>query len=501
MRRIIFSFLASLILVMLILASALPATVAQDSTPAPELTLAPTPLSSPANTQLVVSLPLSDTFDTNWGWSPKGAWTFDTQAGYDRAGWYLDGTQREMASTLEYTPLIDLAGTLSAQLIYRQKGSLPSSDLIAVDLSLDGGESWFMVDTQIGIDSDWELHIVDLTNYRGQVVRLRFRVNAGSQVSEEEAVTGGYSLDNLTIQFVSYPPVMVFAPVDTGPRTLMGLHLVVGAQKDPVIELVKRLEAIGWPLGTLKGTSGTEDILNQVAAISPQTVIVYRSLITPEGTVDCPNTSNDPVAEARLWVLGLQPYWRSVRADYYEITNECQPPVEWLVPFSIEAMQVAGSLGECLLLFSFSAGNPDPALFDRLLPVYEYALDNPCQPGRYHGIALHAYGVDKSTLMSESGINLGLRHRLFYSYVLPKLPSAIQIPVYLTEAGPGDGRTPFKCEDITRDVIQYTRELEYDPYIRGFHLWNVGPKNEWIDVTPCLSMIGDALVSYYSWKR
>jgi hypothetical protein len=164
-------------------------------------------------------------------------------------------------------------------------------------------------------------------------------------------------------------------------------------------------------------------------------------------------------------------------------------------------MQVAGSLGECLLLFSFSAGTPDPALFDQLLPVYQYALDNPCQPGRYHGIALHAYGVNKSTLMSESGINLGLRHRLFYSYVLPKLPSAIQIPVYLTEAGPGDGRTEFKCEDITRDVIQYTRELEYDPYIRGFHLWNVGPKNEWVDVTPCLSMIGDALVSYYSWKR
>jgi hypothetical protein len=501
MRRTIFPFLASLTLVILILSSALPMTVAQDSTSAPELTLAPPLLSSPADTQLVVSLPFADTFDTNWGWTPTGAWTFDAQAGYEGAGWYLDGAQRETTSTLEYTPMIDLTGTLSTQLIYRQKGNLLSGDLIAVDLSLDGGESWFMIDTQIGLESDWELHIVDLTDYRGQVIRLRFRVSTGVQAPEEEPIAGGYWLDNLTMQYVSYPPEMVFSPADTGPRTLMGLHLVVGAQKDPVIELVKRLEAIGWPLGTLKGTSGTEDILNEVAAISPQTVIVYRSLVTPSGTVDCPDTSNDPESEARLWVLGLQSSWRSVHADYYEITNECQPPVEWLVPFSIEAMRIAGSMGECLLLFSFSAGTPEPAVFDRLLPVYEYALENPCQPGRYHGIALHAYGVDKSTLMSESGINLGLRHRLFYSYILPKLPSAIQIPVYLTEAGPGDGRTPFKCEDITRDVIQYTRELEYDPYIRGFHLWNVGPKNEWVDVTPCLPMIGDTLVSYYSWKR
>jgi hypothetical protein len=500
MRRTTLTSLASLILVTLILSSTLP-TTAQDGTPVPGLEVTPPPQSTPANTQLVVSLPLSDTFDTNWGWAPSGAWSFDPQAGYEGAGWFVDGTQHETTSTLDYTPLIDLAGTLSTQLMYRQKGHLPSTDLIAVDLSLDGGASWFMIDTQIGLESDWELHIVDLTYYRGQVVRLRFRVSTGVQPLDEAPVTGGYWLDNLTMQYVSYPPVMVFAPADTGPRTLMGLHLVVGAQKDPVVELAKRLETIGWPLGTLKGTSGTEDILNQVAAISPQTVIVYRSLITPEGRVDCPNTSNDPVAEAQRWVLGLQPYWRSVNADYYEITNECQPPVEWLVPFSIEAMRLANSMGECLLLFSFSAGNPDPALFDRLLPVYEYALENPCQPGRYHGIALHAYGVDKSTLMSESGINLGLRHRLFYSYVLPKLPGAIQIPVYLTEAGPGDGRTPFKCEDITRDVIQYTSELEYDPYVRGFHLWNVGPKNEWVDVTPCLSMIGDALVSYYSWKR
>jgi len=280
----------------------------------------------------------------------------------------------------------------------------------------------------------------------------------------------------------------------------MGLHLTVGAQKEPVLELVKRLRAVGWPLGTIKGTTGTEDILNAVASISPETVIVYRSLVTPSGMVDCPNASVDPVSEARIWIGGLQSYWRGIQADFYEIMNECQPPIAWLVPFALEAMRLAGAQGQCLLLFSFGSGSPEPELFDQLLPVYEYALQNPCLSGRYHGIALHEYGMGKSTLVSESGIYYGFRHRLLYAHVLPQLPSAILLPVYLTEAGPGDGRTPFKCEDVTRDVILYTQQLEYDPYIRGFHLWNLGPKSEWIDVTPCLPMIGDALVSYYSWR-
>ena len=81
--------------------------------------------------------------------------------------------------------------------------------------------------------------------------------------------------------------------------------------------------------------------------------------------------------------------------------------------------------------------------------------------------------------------------------VLQYRPEALLVPVYLTEAGPGDGRAPFTCEQITRDVIQYTRQLEYDPYVRGFHLWNVGP-GEWLDASDCVPMIRDALLAYYA---
>jgi hypothetical protein len=493
------SFLFSLgfLLAAVLLLSALSASIAQDGTISPTVSPLLETETSPEPLPQVIRLPFSDTFDSIQTWTPNGEWRFINDDAYDGGGWHVDGFQRNEVSTLEYSAMIDLTGTLSAQLIYRQKGLLPTSDLVAVDLSLNGGQSWFLVDDQIGVDSDWDLHVIDLTDYRSQVIRLRFRVSTGNTILDAAKTGMGYWIDNLTIQFVMLPPENAFAPIDIGPRTLMGLHLIVGAQKEPVIALATRLREIGWPLGTLKGTSGTEEILNAVARISPETIIVFRSLLTPFGQTDCPSATAPPSVEARDWMAGLQSYWAGIEADYFEIINECQLPIEWLVEFSIEAMRIANSQGQCLLLFSFGPGNPEIDQFAHLLPVYEYALQNPCQPGRYHGIALHAYGVEKSTLLSDSGIYLGLRHRMFYAQILPTLPEAIQIPVYLTEAGAGDGRSPFRCEDITRDVIQYTRQIEFDPYIRGFHLWTLGAKGEWINLTPCLDMIGDALENYY----
>jgi hypothetical protein len=457
----------------------------------------PSPTPQPDQEQVrVVGLPFAATFDTPAGWNVSGAWRFDTRTAYDGGGWLLDGAARNTISILEYGYTIDLSGTLSAQLMMRQRGTLPISDFVAVDLSLDGGTSWIMVDQQIGLDTDWETHIVDLTYYRGQVIRLRFRVCTGAPLDPADPREGSYRLDNVTVQYVFVPQV-VFAPADLAPHTLMGLHLVMGAESTAVIDLARRLKEIGWPLGTLKGTTGTEGILNQVETISPETVTVYRALATTDGMRDCPNTHSDPVAEAWRWLDSLAPAWRGVRADYFEIMNECLPPPEWLVPFSIEAMRIANQRGQCLLLFSFSAGQPTPEVFAQLLPVLDYALKNPCASGRLHGIALHAYGINPTTLVSESGINLGFRHRLLFGSVLQQLPEALLVPVYLTEAGPGDGRAPFSCADIVRDVLQYTRQLEYDPYVRGFHLWNVGPTGGWLDATPCLPAIADALVSYY----
>lgn len=491
--------IALLLAGILIIAPGVPGTEAQATTPAGTFTplppLDPTPIE---NTVMVASLPFADTFDTNGGWMPDGLWTFDEEGGYDGGGWVLDGSPRSQISTLVYTARLNLSGELGAQLAIRQQGSLPTTDLITFEITLNSGLSWIVVDQQIGIDTEWELHVVDLADFKGQVVGLRLRVSTGMQMVEGEEVTGSYQIDNLSIQYFRLiDPVDEMVRYDNG-RTLMGLHLIVGAPRQPVIDLVTRLRASGRPLGTIKGTTGTESILNEVAAISPETIIVYRPILTHN--TGCPNPVNPPEYEAQAWMNGFAEAWGQVSADFYEIINECTPqvPVDWLVAFSIEAMRIGSQQGRCLLLFSFATGNPEPYEYERLLPAYEYALQHPCQPGRYHGIALHAYGVGpNSRLVSESGIYLGLRHRLYYHWLLEQLPQAVNIPVFLTEVGQG-GDTLMGCGDIARDVIQYTEQLEHDSYILGFHLWNLGGQIGWINIEPCLPTIGDALLGYYA---
>lgn len=513
---ILLTCLSLLIFLMSLLLTA--TTGAQDGSPVPTLTPeSATTLVTVDNAAAVTALPFSDTFDTSTIWKPTGVWRYGLETGYGGGGWMIDSTQTPSVSTLEYPRPLDLFGTLGALLVFRQRGNLPTSDLIAVDISLDGGEAWLSVDQQIGIDAAWEQRFVDLTPFQGQVILLRFRVSVGVRPAADpasaEALTAelpedadaasdipeGFWIDNVTIQYVDWSS-LAYEIEGIGEHAHMGLHLVVGAQQQPVVDLAKRMVDLGWPLNTLKGTTDTENILNAVAAVSPDTVIVYRSLLTPWGMLDCPNAGNDPVAEANEWVYGLQPYWREVDADYYEVMNECQPPAEWLVQFTIEAMRIANSLGECLLVFSFAPGNPELDYFAQLTPVFDYAVQNPCGPDRYHGVALHAYGVKRGSLVSESGLYLGLRHRLLYTQLLSENPEYGRIPVYLTEVGPGDGSTEFSCADVVRDVIQYTRQLESDPYVRGFHLWNVGKVGQWFDVTPCLPAISDALAGYYAAK-
>jgi hypothetical protein len=487
--------LVLVLFLLLTLVPALPDAAAQDGA-------TPEPVEPGLFGPMVVGLPFSDTFDTDNGWLPTGAWVYVKHEAYKGGGWTIDGFQRDMTSALEYLTPIDLSGLLGAQLIYRQRGHLSTSDLIAVDISLDGGVNWFLVDQQFGLNTDWEAHNVDLAAYRGQVIRLRFRLSTGAYYeddtsSDQTSIPTGYWIDNVTIQYVDSPPPtpMVRAPQST----LMGLHLLSGADRGTVLGFVQRMRDAGYPLGTVKGISGTENLLSAIKDISPETVVVYRSLYTPWGMRDCPKTdSKDPVAEAQRWMNGILPGLLGTRADYYEIQNECHPDPAWMVPFTIEAMRIATAHGACILVFSFATGMPDVGVYAQFWPVYQYALANPCQPGRYHGIALHAYGVDRNTLLSESGEFLGLRHRLYYQQLLAVYPDAINVPVYLTEAGPGDGSTSYPCDVLARDVVQYTAQLEHDPYIKGFHLWNVGRGGFWVDFSACLPAIGDALIQYYS---
>ena len=515
--RIRLLMLAGVIVLAMLIAPPVREAHPQDVTPEP-----PTPFPTVASGTMLVALPFGDPFDESQAqWKPSGDWSFDPEGGYDGGGWVLDGTEGSRTSVLEYVPYIDLHGSLGAQIMFRQRGSLPLSDLVSVEISLDGGATWFIVDQQIGVQpviapdasgpdtsqpaadesgdepaNDWILREVSLKPYRNQVIRLRFRVQTGIRQPDQMVEQPIYQIDNLSIQYVQEYAYVRLIP---GPHTLLGLHLIMGARSGPILDFVTRMRNAGWPVGTVKGTTGTESILAEIDKASPETILVYRSLETSRGMIDCPNNAADPISEANDWMAGLWPMWANVTADYFEIMNECLPPLNWLVPFTIEAMRLAGERGYCLLVFSFAGASPEPYQYKALQPVYEYALKHPCQAGRLHGIALHAYGVYPGALLSESGVWLGLRYQLYYDQILPDLPGATMIPVILTEAGPGDGRMPFKCDVLARDMIQYTQELEKTPYVQGFNLWNLGsPSFEWVDVTDCLPTLGDALINYYT---
>ncbi len=521
--------------------SAVSAQVSDFSTPTP------TPVPTAAAGASVQRVPFNETSNVMSDWQPDGAWQYVADAssggGFGNGGgsgsaetvnaetvnggatlgggsWLLDGSLRETVSTLRYTPFIDLSGTQSAQIVFWQRGSLPASDLVVIRLSVDGGATWIPVDWQAGVktptdetgQSSWESRTVNLDRFRNQMVRLQVRVQTGVQLGEPPGSQTGtlsqqalspafYQIDNISVIFRPVPPEFADFVLEQGPRTLWGLHLIVGANEGPVLDFVQRMQAAGWPVGTVKGTTGTETLLAQVKAASPKTVIVYRALVTQDrGMVDCPNAQADPVAEANAWMAGLWPAWSQVDADYYEFMNECLPPFEWLAPFTIEVMRLAAERNKCVLALSFDGGSPQPSEFPKLLPVFQYALDHPCQPGRHHGIALHVAGGGPHKLLSESDSWWGYRYRRYYAEILPYLPRASRLPVYFTEAGPGDGRVQFSCEEIARDMVQYTQQVQQDGFVRGIHLWSLGgpPDLPWVDVTPCLPVIGDALLRYYN---
>ena len=283
--------------------------------------------------------------------------------------------------------------------------------------------------------------------------------------------------------------------------TLVGLHLLNGTSSEEVLALVQRMVDAGTPIGTVKGLNGAEQLLTQIKQISPQTVTVFRSLLTSEGMRDCPaepgQYGDDPEGTARSWMRSVGGYWDMVEADYYEVVNECPVDLEWLSRFSIEAMKIAAEQGRCLLLFSFPGGNPTVSDFLKVLPAYEYAVQNPCAEGRTHGIALHAYSTQDGVLVSESDKWVALRHRIFEEELRQRLPEAVDLPVYITELGQGGGMAIPSCEGLIRDALQYAYQLEEDPYVKGFHLWSVGTGTGWVDITPCLPALGDALVAYY----
>ncbi|MBI5958776.1 MAG: hypothetical protein HY866_08575, partial [Chloroflexi bacterium] len=186
------------------------------SEPPAEPTLAPT--LAPTSTPLPVLLPFGDTFDSGLGWTTSGLWALDPQAARSGMGWWIDSTQREQVSTLTYSGLIDLTTAQNPQLGFWQKGILSTSDVLSVEVSLDGGLIWWPAQRQSTLSADWMWQTVDLNAYRGNVIALRFVLSTVDTLPEG-ALTAGFGLDDLLIQDVPFTPTLV--PPTLVPPTLI----------------------------------------------------------------------------------------------------------------------------------------------------------------------------------------------------------------------------------------------------------------------------------------
>lgn len=201
-------------------------TVVSSETPIPtvELTSLPTDepviTTTPTNTPLPAALPFVEPFDSGQNWLPVGAWGLDVQNARSGVSWFADSTQRGQNSILAYTGQIDLRTALNPQLSFWQKTELSSSDLFAVEVSLDGGLTWQLLDQQVGQMQDWTWRSFDLTAYREQSITLRFRLDTVNALPVDD-VTVGVWIDDLLIQEIvpTHTPTVIPSETPTSMPT------------------------------------------------------------------------------------------------------------------------------------------------------------------------------------------------------------------------------------------------------------------------------------------
>jgi hypothetical protein len=176
--------------------------------------------------------------------------------------------------------------------------------------------------------------------------------------------------------------------------------------------------------------------------------------------------------------------------DYYEYRNECGFQGVWEVAFDREMIRLANRRGVCLALFSDAYGTPEIGQFVRRRPVLDSVLAAECRPGRHHVVSLHTYGN------VHSGPWIFGRWLLFRA-ALGKRYDAIQY--IFTEfgvtnaAGNNDGRGVADCGVATRETLEAIVEYKKHREVLGFALFSVGGSTEWLDLTPCLPQMAEAL--------
>jgi uncharacterized protein (DUF1810 family) len=174
----------------------------------------PTSTPEPTAAPLPVTLPVTTSFDSLAGWTVVGAWVLDP-AGYMGSSVFVSSTIRGQGNTLALETPLDLRGAFYPHLSFWQRGQTSTADLVSVDISTDGGQSWTLIDLSSRLTADWTAVDLDLTAFVGQIVSLRFHLDATQPLPEGGASVGLW-IDDVTVQEI--PPTPTAEPtVDVVP--------------------------------------------------------------------------------------------------------------------------------------------------------------------------------------------------------------------------------------------------------------------------------------------
>lgn len=268
------------------------------------------------------------------------------------------------------------------------------------------------------------------------------------------------------IEFDTSEECLIIRYGETPTSLLIGPHLLYTARVDMLASYLK-------VSGVVKEVSGDGKLLAVARALNPHVVTIYRH------TNDCPPDWMD----GGQWFDLVAGGWPA-GADWYEAQNECgETSRGYSNTFQIELMRRANERGICLLLYSFSVGTPSLEFFAQTKPVWDWALSHPCQPGRHHSLAMHAYGlgytIDNEWLMQ------GWRKRC---EVLPGYCE--RVGIWMTEWEHYEQESdPVDCARVASNVA-WARAAYKNTPVRGVLLWSFGALAPWRDLTPCAGVLG-----------
>jgi hypothetical protein len=164
--------------------------------------------------------PVATSFDSLVGWTAVGSWALDP-AGYTGSSVFVSSASRGQGHTLTLDTPVDLRAAFYPHLSFWQRGQTSTADLASVDISTDGGQSWTLIDLSSRITAEWTLVDLDLTAFVGQIVSLRFHLDA-TQSIPEGMISVGMWIDDVTFQEIPpSPPTEIPSTLESLPEVLL----------------------------------------------------------------------------------------------------------------------------------------------------------------------------------------------------------------------------------------------------------------------------------------